>query len=179
MSHVELKPTNGVKAVDVEAGWTLLSYMDLLQAVVRVVGQYDLNGHHTGLVQTGLPCELVLGWQTFSRHVVKQLVGRHGPERRNGHLKGERHQLKKPQGLVLNGHFRIMSEARTWLISERRRKMRKTDSLDAPRATLCFTVQIHPHTRRERSDNDPSLPDVQLGSRMQLPWMTTCLSLAL
>lgn len=93
MSHVELKPTNGVKAVDVEAGWTLLSYMDLLQEVVRVVGQYDLNGHHAGLVQTGLPREVVLGRQTFSRHVVKQLVGRHGPERWNGHLKGEKNDI--------------------------------------------------------------------------------------
>lgn len=28
--HVELKVTNSVKAVNVETGWTSLSYMDLL-----------------------------------------------------------------------------------------------------------------------------------------------------
>lgn len=58
---MELKLTNSVKAVDAETGWTSFSYMDLLQAVVRVVAEYDLHGHHAGLVQTGLPWELVLG----------------------------------------------------------------------------------------------------------------------
>lgn len=60
-TQVELKLTNSVKALNVETGGTSLSYMDLLQAVVRVVGEYDLYGYHTGLVQTGLPWELVLG----------------------------------------------------------------------------------------------------------------------
>lgn len=92
----ELKPTNRVKAVNVEAGWTFLSYMDLLQAVVRVVGQYDLDGHHTGLVQTGLSGELVFGGKAFSCHVVKQFVGLHVTKRCSGDLKGK---------TSVNGHY--------------------------------------------------------------------------
>ena len=52
--------TDSVKAVDVEARWAPVSYMDLLQAVVRAVGQYNLHGHHAGLVQTRLPGEMIL-----------------------------------------------------------------------------------------------------------------------
>lgn len=75
--------------MDVEAGRAPLAYVNLLQAVVRVVGQCDLHRHHAGLVQAGLPGEMVLGRQTFARHVVKQLVGFHGAERRGGDLVGE------------------------------------------------------------------------------------------
>lgn len=80
--------TDSVKAVDVKAGRAPLAYVNLLQAVVRVVGQCDLHRHHAGLVQAGLPGEMVLGRQTFARHVVKQLVGFHGAERRGGNLVG-------------------------------------------------------------------------------------------
>lgn len=94
--QVELNLTNSVKAVNVETGWTSLSYMDLLQAVVRVVGQYDLDGHHTGLVQTGLSWELVLGRKASSCHVVKQFVSLHGPKRCRVDLKGN---------TSVNGHY--------------------------------------------------------------------------
>lgn len=42
--------TNGVEAVNVEAGWTPVSYVDLLQAVVRAVDQRELHIHHARLV---------------------------------------------------------------------------------------------------------------------------------
>lgn len=86
---MELKPTNSVKAMNVETGWTSLSYVDLLQAAVRVVAQCDLDGHHTGLVQTGLSWELVLGRKTFPRHVVEQFVGLQGVKGRGDDLKGK------------------------------------------------------------------------------------------
>lgn len=63
--------------MDVEGSRASVSYMDLFQAVVRAVGQYDLHSNHTGLVQTGLPGEMVLSRQALSSHVVKQLVGFH------------------------------------------------------------------------------------------------------
>lgn len=85
----EIKLTNGVKAVDVQACRAPVSYMDLLQGVVWAVGQYDLYCNHTGLVQTWLPGEMVLGWQTFSCHMVKQLIGFQRAKRWSGDL--ERH----------------------------------------------------------------------------------------
>lgn len=89
-THVPRILTNGVKAVDVEAGWVSgFSYVNLLQAVVWVVGQYDLYSHHTGLVQARLPREMVLGRQTFPCHMVKQLVGFHGAESWSGDLAGQ------------------------------------------------------------------------------------------
>lgn len=89
-TRVPLILTNGVEAVDVEAGWVSgFSYVNLLQAVVWVVGQYDLYSHHTGLVQARLPREMVLGRQTFPCHMVKQLVGFDGAESWSGDLAGE------------------------------------------------------------------------------------------
>lgn len=73
--------TDGVKAVDVEVRWAPVSDMDLLQAVVRVVGQNELHRDHARLEQTWLPGEMVLGRQSFSCHVMKQLVGFHRPKR--------------------------------------------------------------------------------------------------
>lgn len=93
--------TNGVKAVDVQAGRAALPYMDLLQGVVRVVGQYDLHRHHAGLVQTWLSGEMVLGRQPFSRHVVQQLVGFYRTERRRRDL--NRQTKKKHSGLQVKG----------------------------------------------------------------------------
>lgn len=84
----EIKLTNGVKAVDVQACRALVSYMDLLQGVVWAVGQYDLYCNHTGLVQTWLPGEMVLGRQTFSCHMVKQLIGFQRAKRWSGDLEG-------------------------------------------------------------------------------------------
>lgn len=97
---MQLKLTNSVKAVKVETGWTSLSYVDLLQAVVWVVGQYDLDGHHTGLVQARLSWELVLGGETFPCHVVKQFVGLHGAKRCGGDLEGK---------TSVNGHYETNS----------------------------------------------------------------------
>lgn len=85
---MSLTLTDSVEAVDAEARWAPVSYVDLLQDVVRAVGQYDLHHHHTGLVQTRLSGEMVLRRQTFSCHVVKQLVGFHRTEGRSGDLEG-------------------------------------------------------------------------------------------
>ncbi len=92
--------TDGVKAVDVKARWASLSYMNLLKAVFWAVGQCHLYSHHTGLVQTGLSGEMVLGWQTFSCHVVKQLIGFHGAEGWSGNLEGH---MKDHNNQVLSG----------------------------------------------------------------------------
>lgn len=88
-THAAPVLTDGVKAVDVEACWAPVPYVDLLQAVVWAVGQYDLYSHHTGLVQTGLPREMVLGRQTLPRHMVKQFIGFHGAEWWSGDLEGQ------------------------------------------------------------------------------------------
>lgn len=84
--------TDCVKAVDVEACGTPVSYVDLLQGVIRAVGQDDLHGHHAGLVQTWLPGEVVLSGQTFSRHVVKQLVGFNRAKGWSGDLEGRQRE---------------------------------------------------------------------------------------
>lgn len=98
--------TDGVEAVDAQARGASVSDVDFLQAVVWAVGQYDLYSHHTGLVQTGLPGEMVLGRQTFSSHMVKQLVGFHRAKRWSGDL--ERSRKKdgiKPQQPVIPFSF--------------------------------------------------------------------------
>lgn len=105
--------TDGVKAVDVEACWASVSYVDLLQAVVGAVGQYDLHSHHTGLVQTGLPREMVLGRQTLPCHMVKQFIGFHGAEWWSGDLEGRSERsfytqtmLKKKSNLLIMREIR-------------------------------------------------------------------------
>lgn len=78
--------TNGVKAVDIKACGVSAAYVDLLQVVVRAVGQHELYGHHAGLVQTRLPGEVVFSWETFSCHMVQQLIGFHESKSGSGDL---------------------------------------------------------------------------------------------
>ena len=80
--------TDRAEAVQGEAGRAVLPQVDPLQGLVRGVGQGDLQLHHAGLVQEGLPGEVVARREALARHVVERLVALYRPEGLHRHLGG-------------------------------------------------------------------------------------------